>query len=215
MAEWISQEKMTQVLDDLYNKAMNGIAIKGISGGSCEDMAARYLRKHASTRAAADDLIGWQIAKCTTSGFVTSLGGFITLPVAIPANVASVLYVQIRMIGALAIMGGYDLRDDEVQTLVYLCLVQSSITDICKAAGIQVAEKVTVNLLKKIPGEVLKKINQKVGFRLVTKFGEKGAVNLVKLVPFAGGFVGGAFDLLGTKRIADKAKKVFIEGRID
>ena len=76
-------------------------------------------------------------------------------------------------------------------------------------------EKVTVNLLKKIPGEVLKKINQKVGFRLVTKFGEKGAVNLVKLVPFAGGFVGGAFDLFGTKRIADKAKKVFIEGRVD
>lgn len=211
----ISQEKMTQVLDNLYNKAMNGISVKGVGSESCEDLATRYLQKHTSTRAAAEDLIGWQIAKCTTSGFITSLGGFITLPVAIPANVASVLYVQIRMIGALAIMGGYDLHDDEVQTLVYLCLVRNSITDICKTTGVQVAEKVTVNLLKKLPGEVLKKINQKVGFRLVTKFGEKGAINLVKMVPFAGGVVGGAFDLVGTKLIAEKAKKVFIEGVID
>jgi hypothetical protein len=34
---------------------------------------------------------------------------------------------------------------------------------------------------------ILKKINQKVGFRLVTKFGEKGIINLSKLIPVVGG----------------------------
>ncbi len=56
-----------------------------------------------------------QILKCTTSGFLTSLDGAITMPVAIPANVASVLYVQMRMIAATVYMMGYDLNSDQVQ----------------------------------------------------------------------------------------------------
>ena len=32
--------------------------------------------------------------------------------------------------------------------------------------------------IKKIPGSALVKTNQKVGFRFITKFGEKGIINL-------------------------------------
>ena len=53
---------------------------------------------------------------------MTSLGGFITLPVALPANVASVIYMQMQMIAAIARMGGYNLHDDRVKTLVIACL---------------------------------------------------------------------------------------------
>ena len=159
-----------------------------------------------------------QVKKCAASGFVTGLGGLITLPVTIPANIASVIYIQMRMIATLAVMGGYDLHDDEVQMLVYLCLVKTSITDVCKSAGVSAANKVTRNLLKKLPGTVLTKINQKVGLRLVTKFGEfgeKGVVNLVKVVPVAGGSVGGGTDLITTKFIANKAYKVFLLNDIE
>lgn len=38
-----------------------------------------------------------------TQGVLTGLGGLITWLVAIPANVGSVMYVQIRMIALLAI----------------------------------------------------------------------------------------------------------------
>ena len=46
------------------------------------------------------------------------------------------------------------------------CLVGSSQTDVVKSTGIKIANKVTTNMLKKLPGAVLTKINQKVGFRL-------------------------------------------------
>ena len=59
--------------------------------------------------------------------------------------------------------------------------------------------------IKRIPGEVIKQINQKVGFRLVTKFGEKGVVNLGKMVPLIGGVVGATFDSSATY-IIGKAK---------
>lgn len=207
----ITQAQMMELLDTCYSGAINGLP----GSKSCEVLATEYLSKYADTKVAAKKFIDNQVAKCTTSGFVTGLGGLITLPVTIPANVASVLYVQMRMIASLAVMGGYNLNDDEVQTLVYLCLVQTSIADVCKSAGVQVANKVTLNLLKKLPGTVLTKINQKVGFRLVTKFGEKGVVNLVKLVPVAGGIVGGGVDFAGTKLIANKACKVFLLNDIE
>lgn len=155
-----------------------------------------------------------QVVKCGTSGFITGLGGLITLPVAIPVNVASVIYVQLRMIATVAKIGGYDPSDDQVRTMAYVCLTGSAAADIIKKAGINIGEKITVSAIKKIPGAVLTKINQKFGFRLFTKFGEKGAINLVKLVPVVGGVVGGGIDVVGTKAIAKVAYDMFIECKI-
>ncbi|WOO36008.1 EcsC family protein [Anaerocolumna sp. AGMB13020] len=181
---------------------------------SVYDLSDQYLTKYRDPYIAADKLKINQIAKCGTSGFITGLGGVITLPIAIPANISSVIYIQLRMIACIAYIGGYDPSDDEVQTLAYVCLTGSAAADILKKAGINISEKITVNMIKKIPGAVLTKINQKVGFRFLTKFGEKGVINFVKLVPLVGGVIGGGVDIARTKVIADKAIKIFIEGKI-
>jgi len=207
----ITQEQIMETLSTCYKKATNGIP----SSKSCNELAEEYLNKYKDPDLAAKRLITFQIVKCSSSGFITGLGGVITLPVTLPANIVSVLYIQLRMIATIAVIGGYDVKSDEVQTLVYLCLINSSIADICKQAGINIANKTTLALLKKLPGSVLTKINQKVGFRLLTKFGEKGAINLFKLVPVVGGLIGAGFDFAGTKVIANKAHKTFILGTID
>lgn len=116
-------------------------------------------------------MIDNQIIKCATSGFITGFGGLITLPITIPANVSSVLYVQMRMIACIAYMAGYDIKSDQVQTLVYACLAGISVTEILKQTGVKIRMKMANNAISKIPGKTLTKINQKVGFRFVTKFG--------------------------------------------
>lgn len=116
------------------------------------------------------------------------------------------------MIACLAYMGGYDTDSDQVQTLVYACLAGISIDQILKQAGIQFGNKFVMAMVKKIPGEVLAKINQKVGFRFVTKFGTKGIVNIGKAVPVVGGMISGGFDFVETKAIANRAYKMFING---
>lgn len=65
------------------------------------------------------------------------------------------------------------------------------------------------SVIKKIPGEVLKKINQKIGFWVIIKSGTKGISNLTKLVPVVGGIIGGGFDYSSTKIIAGRANIVF------
>lgn len=209
MVAKISQNEIMQLLDKLYDQSMHGIAKVS---PPVEKLANNYLEKSNDATTAAKKFINYQIAKCTTSGFVTGLGGLITLPVAIPANVGSVMYVQMRMIACLAYMGGYDTDSDQVQTLVYACLAGISIDQILKQAGIQFGNKFVMAMVKKIPGEVLTKINQKVGFRFVTKFGTKGIVNIGKAVPVVGGMISGGFDFVETKAIANRAYKMFING---
>lgn len=208
MKALISQEEIMQLLDKLYEQSTQGIAKVS---PPIEELAADYLQKNSDVDAAAKQFVNYQIAKCTSSGFVTGLGGLITLPVALPANVGSVLYVQMRMIACLAYMGGFDTDSDQVQTLVYACLAGISIDQIIKQAGIQFGNKLAMAMVKKIPGEVLTKINQKVGFRFLTKFGTKGVINIGKAAPIIGGIISGGFDFAETKTIANRAYKMFIE----
>lgn len=200
-----------QLLNKLYEQSTQGIAKVS---PPIEELAADYLQKNSDVDAAAKQFVNYQIAKCTTSGFVAGLGGLIMLPVALPANVGSVLYVQMRMIACLAYMGGFDTDSDQVQTLVYACLAGISIDQIIKQAGIQFGNKLAMAMVKKIPGEVLAKINQKVGFRLLTKFGTKGVINIGKAVPIIGGIISGGFDFAETKTIANRAYKMFIENDV-
>jgi len=211
MSKKIDEHQLSTILDDLYSKALDGVPRVS---KSVDELADDYLQKGGSIEKAADAFINNQITKCGISGFLTGLGGLITLPVAIPANVSSVLYVQLRMIAVVAKIGGFDVRSDQVQTLAYACLTGSAIADILKQTGIKVGEKITVSAINKIPGKVLTSINQKVGFRLLTKFGTKGVVNFVKLVPLAGGVVGGAIDIGSTKIIAKNAYNIFIKNQI-
>ena len=205
MSEKLNENKIIQLLDWSYDKAVNGIP----GMGTAEEMGDDYLKLDKSLDKQINSLIRMQDLKSATSGFITGLGGLITLPVAIPANLASVIYVQIRMIAAIAYMCGYDIRSDQVKTLVYACLAGNAVGDIAKDIGIDIGTKIATAQLKNMSAEGIKAINKKVGFKLLTKFGEKGSINLVKWIPVLGGIVGGTFDTISTHSIGKIAKKVF------
>ena len=206
MSTNITESKIMQAVEWAYEKAINGVP--GLD--SAQELADSYKGNGESLINNANSLIRWQNTKAATSGFLAGLGGLMTLPLTLPANITSVLYVQIRMIAAIAHMGGYNLKDDRVKTLVYACLVANSAKDILKDIGVAAGNKIAMRLVLKIPGEVIKKINQSVGFRLVTKTGSTGLINLTKAVPLFGGVVGGGFDLYTTNKIGDVARDTFI-----
>ena len=204
----ISQEDVMKILDSCYEKCLNGIPKVS---PSVEEMANDYLKKYKTKEEACKAMIRNQIAKCATSGFITGFGGFITMPVTLPANITSVIYVQMRMIACTSYMAGFDLNSDKTQTLVYACLAGVAVNNVIKQAGIKFGVKFANGLIKKIPGKVLTKINQKVGFRFATKFGTKGIINLGKLIPGVGAVIGGGLDLVETKIIAERSYKWFFE----
>lgn len=125
MEQKMDEKKILTVLDELYGEALNGVpkVSKPI-----EDLAKDYLEKNSSPEITAKELIKYQIAKCGTSGFVSGLGGALTLP----ANVTGVLYIQLRMIAAIAFMGGFEIQSDQVQTIAYACLTGSAVSDVLR-----------------------------------------------------------------------------------
>lgn len=210
MSSLITQEKIIEVLEWAYEKALVGVP----GTNSAVEMANEYLKHEGTLVEKVNSLIRWQNTKAGAAGFVTGLGGLATLPVAIPANLASVLFVQIRMVAAIAHMGGHDIKSDKVRTLVLSCLAGDAAMEILRDFGIQLSGKLARIAINKISGSVITKINQAIGFRLVTKAGSTGLINLTKMVPFVGGMVGGAFDATVTNTIGNVARDIFITGEI-
>jgi hypothetical protein len=187
-------------------------AIEGIPPlCSCEDLAKEYLidNSYSDIDARVDSLINWETAKNFTSGFITGLGGLITLPVSIPSALGASWILQARLAGAIACIYGHRVHEDRVRTLILLSLLADAAKEPFKQAGIRIGRKLSEKALERIPGRVLIEINKRVGFRLLTKAGEKGIVQLTKIIPVVGGCVGGTVDAVVCRKVGYTAKKIF------
>lgn len=202
------KSKAIQLVNWITEKAIDGIPPLSSAGS----LAQEYMidESYSSNAARVDSLINWETAKNFTSGFITGLGGLLTLPAAVPAALGASWVIQARMAGTIARICGHDLTEDRVRTLVLLSLVGDSGKEVLKRAGITVTSKLTQKAIQRIPGRVLIEINKRVGFRLLTKAGEKGVVNLMKIVPVVGGVVGGAFDAVTCRTVGYAAKRLFL-----
>lgn len=137
----ITEEQMLEILNSLYIKSVNGIPKVSLP---VDDLVEDYIKKNLNVEEAAKSLINNSTIKCGTSGFLTGFGGFATMIATLPANITSVMYVQLRMCCAIAKMAGYDIHSDQVQTLIYACLTGSAMSDILKQAGIKFGQSLVL-----------------------------------------------------------------------
>lgn len=140
---------------------------------------------------AVKQLIRNHVALAGAQGFVTNLGGLITLPITLPTNVTASYVIQTHLIASIAAVHGHDLQSEEVQTAILLCLVGNAGTDLVKKVG-------------------LKQLNKKITALLIAKYGGKRAgATLAKGVPLVGGVIGGGFDAASTRAVGGFARKFF------
>jgi hypothetical protein len=169
-----------------------------------EKVAADHLKACQSDREKAiDSIIAWRTTHAAGTGFVTGLGGLATLPLTIPVSFASSYALAANASAAIAFLRGYDIQSDQVCTFVLLTLIGQSPGKIIKTIGVNLGTQVTKSLVSQVPGKVL------IGFKLITKVGEKGFINLIQLVPVAGGLVGAGFDGMFVNYCGYTAKNVF------
>ncbi len=155
-------------------------------------------------------LIAESVVAAGSAGFLTGLGGFVTMPIAIPANLAGALVINVRLAGAIAYLRGYDLNDPHTQLMIPLVAVGSDVQASLSAIGVQVGIKLSQAALKKLPMSVIRKINARVGITLLAKYGTtRAAITIAKAIPFVGGIVGGGVDAALTGVVGAVAKKAF------
>ena len=185
-----AQAALIEALDWLYDRVIGS-----------QDAATGVLRSDAEI----DRRIAYYCTLAGTAGFVTNVGGALTLPVTLPANVLGVAALQLRLIAEVASARGHDLHGPEARTLALACLTGNAALDILKEAGVKVGQRA----IGQVAVSLVARINQAVGSRLLSKAGTQGVVNLTKFVPVMGGLVGGTVDALSTKAVGEIAKRVF------
>ena len=187
-----------------------GMAVTGVGPfKSAETVAEEALRTHKDPEVAIQRLLASHRRVVGATGFATGVGGLVTMPVTIPADVTTFYANAARMCAAIAHIRGYDITSDEVRSGVLISLLGAGAGAAVGAVGIEIGHKIAIAQLTRLPGSVLIKIYKAVGFRLLTKFGTKGAVNLVKVVPFVGGGIGAGVNVVTLNGIHRYASNLF------
>ena len=173
---------------------------------SAQELADLARRDTRTTEGAVKKIIRSHVVKGGVGGFVTSVGGFVTMPVALPANVVEFYVGATRMVAGIATLRGYDLDDPQVRSAVLLTLVGSEADEVLAKAGLTGKTGKVVGLVgQPLPPAAMQMVNKAIGFRILRGVGEKAFARLGRAIPLAGGAVGGGIDGWMMKRIADHA----------
>lgn len=187
----------------------------GIDGKGWFDSAAEVadsaLRSHGGDReAAVASVVRLHVLMGGAEGFVTSLGGFVTLPVALPVNVLSFYVLATRMTAAVARLRGYDVDQQQIRSAVLLTLVGADADDLLAKASVAAPAGGITNLAaQRLPGPAAMVVRKGVGFRLLASVGKNTFTRFGRAVPVIGGFIGGAVDAWMLHRVADNARREF------
>lgn len=196
-------------------RVVKSILDAGVDGlgplSSSEELAHEfeYDDSYSDVNARVNAMIRWESTKNFGTGLITGLGGFATMPITVPASMTASWIVQARLAGAIAHLHGYSTKSERVRTMVLLSLLGDAGKEVVKDVGIKIGNKMASKALDKIPGKLFIEINKKVGFRLITKAGKTGVINMVKLVPAAGGIVSGTIDAAACAAVGKTAHALF------
>jgi len=176
---------------------------------SAQKVADVAMTAHPDAERAIDAIVRSHLRLAAAGGFVTSLGGFVTMPVALPANVLEFYLVATRMVAGIAATRGYDIFQAEVRSAVLLALVGADSDDLLKKAGYASTGRLAGLAVERLPGPVLLAVNKGVAFRLLNQVGKKSLTRFGRAVPLAGGVIGAGVDTYLLNRIADHARLEF------
>ena len=185
----------------------------GIDGrgrfASAQKVAEVAIAEHPDVEGAIGATVRAHLLLGAVGGFVTGLGGFITMSVALPANVLEFYLVATRMVATIASIRGYDIRRPEVRSAILLALVGADSDDLLAKAGYAGSGRLANLAAQRLPGPALMALNKGVAFRLLTRVGRKSVTRFGRAVPLVGGVVGAGVDTFLLTRIADHARREF------
>lgn len=158
--------------------------------------------------AAIRELIENHAGLAAAQGFVTNIGGLVTMAAAIPVNISGLAVIQLRLVASIAHLRGYDLEDGRVRNAVMLCtLGDDTVGKLVKnktvpgtPMGLATAPAYDTTLDSVIAGELTSALIGRV-------MGKRAASAIVRRVPVAGGVWGAGTDGYATWQVGKYAAK--------
>jgi uncharacterized protein (DUF697 family) len=154
------------------------------------------------------ELIENHASLAAAQGFVTNVGGLVTMAATIPMNITGMALLQCRMVAGIAHLRGYDLTDGRVRNAVLLCtLGEDTIKELVKKQQIPGTPMVVATapaydpeLDKLVAGEVTTSLVNRV-------IGKRAASTVARRIPVAGGVYGAGTDAYATWQVGKYAAR--------
>lgn len=215
VATWAGNEVARRGAPQLASRGAQQFISKAIDGfpgfPSAREIGQRRLAKRRDVDRAIRDVIDTHIRLAGVQGFVTNLGGVVAMPVAIPANLAGIAVLQLRMVASILYLRGYDVDDPRVRTAALLTLLgQDTVTKGVKSGTLGgTPYDIATSLADLDPGRT-ELIASRVMTELMGRIGGKHAtLALAKRVPMVGGAVSAGVDAVSTYSIGRYAREEF------
>ncbi len=189
-------------------------ALEGVPPFSPADALVEEIRRaHPADppRELAKKLMKRESYKNFSTGFITGLGGFVTLPMAIPSSILASWVLQARLVAAVAKLGGHDLEDPRIRKLVIWALFGDAVKEVLKASGVQLFNKFTASFMIRLPAAAIAAVQRRLGLLFLERATRQTAAGLVKAVPVAGGVVSGMVDAAVLRRVGRTAIAWFLD----
>jgi uncharacterized protein (DUF697 family) len=186
-------------------RAIDGVGpLPGAARGADELLA----EQRCDVRRAVHEVIEDHVRYAAGQGFATNIGGLVTAPLTIPANIAGLALIQSRLVASIAHLRGYDLTDQRVRNAVLACLLgEDDIKSLVKKKrmpstpmGLATAPTYDPHLDSLIAAEVTSVLLTKVA-------GKRVATTVGRRVPLVGGVFGASADAYSTWQIGRYADR--------
>lgn len=193
---------------DIFTKLVSKfLAGDGRLLGPVETVAREYLDdpKFAGNREKMIDAVIASYSKTVFStSFVAGLGGLITLPVTIPASMATELGMQARMVGVIATMRGYSPSDVDTYYLILMCMFR--LVDLVKSTGVQFAKNGMTQAIAKVSPKMIQALARSIGIQMTSKASRNVIQILPKAIPVCGGLVAGGLSYYNCRAVGHCAR---------
>lgn len=190
---------------EALSRAIDGF---GPLPGAAAAADAQLREQHGDVEKAVHEVIENHVRWSGAQGFVTNLGGLVTMAVTIPANITGLALLQCRMIAGIAHLRGYDLQDPKVRNAILVCLLgEEEVNGLVKSRKLP-APPMALATAPAHDAELDKTIGAAVATTLIARVaGKKMATTVGRRVPLVGGIVGAGADGYATWRVGRYADR--------
>jgi hypothetical protein len=192
-------------LRQAFDRAVDGT---GPLRGAAEAADLRLADHDGNQGRAIASLVDAHVKLAGIQGFVTNLGGALTMSVTVPANISGLALLQAHMIGGIAHLRGYDLADPRVRNAVLACMLgEDSIHALVKKGKLPSSPMAIATAPSYDPTLDDRIATQVAGELIARAAGKRTLAALGRKMPLVGGGVGAVTDGYATYQVGRYAAK--------
>lgn len=193
------------IVRQVFDRAVDGAGpLKGAAAAADE----RLKESRGNVDKAVESLVDSHVKLAGLQGFVTNIGGLVTMALTIPVNISGLALLQCHLVAGIAHLRGYDLADPRVRNAVLACLLgEDAVKSLVKKKRLPSSPMAIATAPHHDPA-LDPKIAAEVTSELITRVAGKRTIAMVaRRTPVLGGGVGAVADGYATYQVGKYAAK--------